>query len=109
MRIEIQIRTREMYEQAQQGLAAHWGSKQGANPQGANHPWLQDLLEILDHAASPEELLEHTRPAMFQGQVFAFHLQGELIQLPLGSPVVDFALAVHYDRGDQTVGAKQNS
>src|SRR3546814_18805268 len=69
MRIEIQIRTREMHEQAEQGLAAHWGYKQGANPQGDNYPWLQDLLEILAHAARPEELLGHTRLPLFQGQV----------------------------------------
>src|SRR3546814_311604 len=92
MRIEIQIRTREMHEQAEQGLAAHWGYKQGSNPKGENYPWLQDLLEILDHASSPEELLEHTRLAMFQSQVFAFTPKGELIQLPRGSPQVDFAL-----------------
>src|SRR3546814_12459664 len=55
MRIEIQIRTREMHEQAEQGLAAPWGYKQGSNPKGENYPWLQDLLEILDHASSRSE------------------------------------------------------
>src|SRR3546814_16240736 len=93
MRIEIQIRTREMHEQAEQGLAAHWGYKQGSNPKGENYPWLQDLLEILDHASNPEELLEHTRLAMFQSKVFAFTPKGELIQLQRGSTVVDFAHA----------------
>src|SRR3546814_1340182 len=97
-----------MHEQAEQGLAAHWGYKQGSNPKGENYPWLQDLLEILDHASSPEELLEHTRLAMFQSQVFAFTPKGELIQLPRGSTAVDFAYAVHTDLGDQTVGAKIN-
>ena len=108
MRIEIQIRTREMHDQAEQGLAAHWGYKQGTQPKDENYPWLQDLLEILDHASSAEELLEHTRLAMFQGQVFAFTPKGELIQLPRGSTAVDFAYAVHTDLGDQTVGAKIN-
>ncbi len=108
MRIEIQIRTQEMHELAEQGLAAHWGYKQGSNSQGENYPWLQDLLEILDHASSAEELLEHTRLAMFQSQVFAFTPKGELIQLPRGSSAVDFAYAVHTDLGDQTVGAKIN-
>jgi RelA/SpoT family (p)ppGpp synthetase len=108
VRIEIQIRTREMHELAEQGLAAHWSYKQGANPKDDSYPWLQDLLEILEHAASPEELLEHTRLAMFQSQVFAFTPKGELIQLPRGSTAVDFAYAVHTDLGDQTVGAKIN-
>jgi len=111
MRIEIQIRTREMHDQAERGLAAHWAYKRegdGAETQQASYPWLKDLIEILDHAASPEELLEHTRLAMFQGQVFAFTPKGELIQLPRGSTPVDFAYAVHTDLGDQTVGAKVN-
>ena len=108
MRIEIQIRTLEMHELAERGLAAHWGYKQGAEARDENYPWLQDLLEILDHAASPEELLEHTRLAMFQSTVFAFTPKGELIQLPKGSTAVDFAYAVHTDLGDQTVGAKIN-
>ena len=109
MRIEIQIRTCAMHEEAEQGLAAHWGYKQGEKaPRDEKYPWLQDLLEILEHASSPEELLEHARMAMFQGQVFAFTPKGELIQLPRGSTAVDFAYAVHTDLGDQTVGAKIN-
>jgi (p)ppGpp synthase/HD superfamily hydrolase len=73
-----------------------------------NSRWIRDLVEILDHAASPEELLEHTRMAMYQDRIFAFTPQGELIQLPKGATPVDFAYAVHTDLGDQTVGAKIN-
>src|SRR6476469_6423657 len=108
MRIEIQIRSREMHEQAERGLAAHWAYKEG-KPQADLHvPWVDDLVEILDHAESPEELLEHTRMAMYQDRIFAFTPKGELIQLPKGATPVDFAYAVHTDLGDQTVGAKIN-
>ncbi len=108
MRIEIQIRTREMHAQAEHGFAAHWAYKEGKAAAKTQHPWISDLIEILDHAASAEELLEHTRMAMYTDRIFAFTPKGELIQLPKGATPVDFAYAVHTDLGDQTVGAKVN-
>ncbi|MFN3946368.1 MAG: RelA/SpoT family protein [Allosphingosinicella sp.] len=108
MRIEIQIRTAEMHARAEHGLAAHWAYKEGKDAARTQHPWITDLIEILDHAASAEELLEHTRMAMYQDRIFAFTPKGELIQLPKGATPVDFAYAVHTDLGDQTVGAKVN-
>ncbi|MEA3000652.1 MAG: diphosphokinase / guanosine-3,5-bis(diphosphate) 3-diphosphatase [Sphingomonadales bacterium] len=108
MRIEIQIRTAEMHAQAEHGLAAHWAYKEGLGEAASQHPWISDLVEILEHAASAEELLEHTRMAMYQDRIFAFTPKGELIQLPKGATPVDFAYAVHTDLGDQTVGAKLN-
>ncbi|WP_265587275.1 RelA/SpoT family protein [Sphingomicrobium arenosum] len=108
MRIEIQIRTREMHEQAERGLAAHWAYKEGAPKGDKPVLWINDLVEILEHAADPEELLEHTRMAMYQDRIFAFTPKGELIQLPKGATAVDFAYAVHTDLGDQTVGVKVN-
>ena len=108
VRIEIQIRTREMHARAEHGLAAHWAYKEGEVAATAQHPWITDLIEILDHAGSAEELLEHTRMAMYQDRIFAFTPKGELIQLPKGATPVDFAYAVHTDLGDQTVGAKIN-
>lgn len=110
MRIEIQIRTTDMHQEAELGLAAHWAYKQGFKQadQQQHYPWLRDLLEILEHASSPEELLEHTKLAMYQDQVFCFTPKGELIQLPRGSTPVDFAYAVHTELGDTTVGAKVN-
>jgi len=108
MRIEIQIRTREMHAQAEHGLAAHWAYKEGKVAAKTQHPWISDLVEILEHAGSAEELLEHTRMAMYQDRIFAFTPKGELIQLPKGATPVDFAYAVHTDLGDQTVGAKIN-
>jgi (p)ppGpp synthase/HD superfamily hydrolase len=108
MRIEIQIRTLAMHEQAERGLAAHWAYKEGKPKADLKIPWVDELVEILDHAESPEELLEHTRMAMYQDRIFAFTPKGELIQLPKGATPVDFAYAVHTDLGDRTVGAKVN-
>ena len=97
-----------MHAQAERGLAAHWAYKEGKPADDLQVPWIEDLVEILDHADSPEELLEHTRMAMYQDRIFAFTPKGELIQLPKGATPVDFAYAVHTDLGDQTVGAKVN-
>jgi guanosine-3',5'-bis(diphosphate) 3'-pyrophosphohydrolase len=108
MRIEIQIRSKDMHAHAERGVAAHWSYKQKGEAPDGQVRWLQDLIEILDHAASPEELLEHTRMAMYQDRIFAFTPKGELIQLPKGATPVDFAYAVHTDLGDTSVGAKIN-
>jgi RelA/SpoT family (p)ppGpp synthetase len=109
VRIEIQIRSHKMHAQAEFGVAAHWAYKAGGAVQPDNNSrWIRDLVDILENAASPEELLEHTRMAMYQDSIFAFTPKGELIQLPKGSTPIDFAYQVHTDLGDQTVGAKIN-
>lgn len=108
MRIEIQIRSTDMHAQAEYGLAAHWAYKQHQGQPDTQVRWIRDLIEILDNAESPEELLEHTRMAMYQDRIFAFTPKGELIQLPKGATPIDFAYAVHTDLGDQAVGAKIN-
>ncbi len=108
-RIEVQIRTRDMHEVAELGVAAHWIYKQQAGSvDGRQYRWLRELLEILDHASNPEEFLEHTKLEMFQDQVFAFTPKGDLIALPRGATPVDFAYAVHSQIGDTCVGAKIN-
>ena len=108
-RIEIQIRTREMHEIAEYGVAAHWHYKQGiGNTDGRQYRWLRELLEILEHAVGPEDFLEHTKLEMFQDQVFCLTPKGDLINLPLGATPVDFAYAVHSEVGDTCVGAKIN-
>src|SRR5580658_3437554 len=108
-RIEAQIRTREMHEVAELGVAAHWTYKQGAGTtEGPQYRWLRELLDILDHASGPEEFLEHTKLEMFQDQVFAFTPKGDLIALPRGATAVDFAYAVHSEIGDTCVGARIN-
>ncbi|HEY0270507.1 MAG TPA: RelA/SpoT family protein, partial [Sphingomonas sp.] len=109
-RIEIQIRSEAMHAQAEYGYAAHWAYKQHVpvDPMNGRTSWIRDLVEILEHAESPEELLEHTRMAMYQDRIFAFTPTGELIQLPKGATPIDFAYAVHTDLGSQVVGAKVN-
>ncbi|KQN26848.1 GTP pyrophosphokinase [Sphingomonas sp. Leaf33] len=107
-RIEIQIRTQAMHAQAEYGIAAHWAYKQDAVRPDTQVPWISDLVEILEAAESPEELLEHTRMAMYADRIFAFSPKGELIQLPKGATPIDFAYGVHTDLGDQAVGAKIN-
>lgn len=108
-RIEIQIRTREMHDIAENGVAAHWTHKQKAGKtEGRQYRWLRELLDILEHAASPDEFLEHTKLEMFQDQVFCFTPRGDLINMPQGATPVDFAYAVHSEVGDRCVGAKVN-
>ncbi|MGV2497249.1 RelA/SpoT family protein [Pelagerythrobacter aerophilus] len=107
MRVEVQIRTREMHRTNEFGLAAHWAYKQADRPDG-QVGWLRDLIEIVDASHDAEELLEHTRMAIYQDRIFAFTPKGALFQLPIGATPVDFAFGVHTDLGAQTVGAKIN-
>ncbi|WP_120716038.1 RelA/SpoT family protein [Tsuneonella amylolytica] len=107
MRVEVQIRTKEMHRTNEFGLAAHWAYKQDERPDG-QVGWLRDLIEIVDASHDAEELLEHTRMAVYQDRIFAFTPKGALFQLPKGATPVDFAFAVHSELGAQTVGAKIN-
>src|SRR5208282_1698371 len=108
-RIEVQIRTSDMNELAELGVAAHWVYKEGApKTEGPQYRWLRELLDILEHASDPQEFLEHTKLEMYQDQVFCFTPKGDLIQLPRGACAVDFAYAVHSEIGDTCVGAKIN-
>jgi guanosine-3',5'-bis(diphosphate) 3'-pyrophosphohydrolase len=108
-RIEIQIRTEEMQDQAERGVAAHWIYKEGGPSTDApQYAWLRSLIDILDKAPNAEEFLEHTKLEMFQDQVFCFTPKGKLIALPRGATPIDFAYAVHSQVGDTCVGAKIN-
>jgi len=108
-RIEVQIRTKDMHEVAELGVAAHWSYKQARpSAEGSQYRWLRELLDILEHTSNPEEFLEHTKMEMFQDQVFCFTPKGDLIALPRGACPVDFAYAVHSAVGDHCVGAKIN-
>ena len=108
-RIEIQIRTEEMQDQAERGVAAHWIYKHGGPSTDApQYAWLRSLMDILDKAPNAEEFLEHTKLEMFQDQVFCFTPKGKLIALPRGATPIDFAYAVHSQVGDTCVGAKIN-
>ena len=108
-RIEVQIRTRDMHEIADFGVAAHWRYKLGGDrTAGRQYRWMRELLEILEHAATPEDFLEHTKLEMFPDQVFVFSPKGDVIALPVGATPVDFAYAVHSEIGDTCVGTRIN-
>jgi len=110
-RIEIQIRTNDMHEEADLGVAAHWAYKQGRPPSvedAKKFRWLRDLLDILDAEKKPEDFLANTKLSLFQDTVFCFTPKGDLIELPNGSTPVDFAYAIHSNVGDRCVAAKIN-
>ena len=108
MRMEVQIRTWEMHRTNEFGLAAHWAYKQGVVQPDSQVGWLRDLLEIVDASHDAEELLEHTKMAIYQDRIFAFTPKGALHQLPKGATSIDFAYDVHTDLGSMAVGAKIN-
>ncbi|MBY0408527.1 MAG: RelA/SpoT family protein, partial [Rickettsiales bacterium] len=114
-RIEIQIRTKEMDDIAEYGLAAHWSYKQGASNKenraahdGKQFRWIRELLDILEKSSNPEEFLENTKLEMYHDQVFCFSPKGDILAFPRGATPVDFAYAVHSGVGDTCVGAKIN-
>ncbi|MAZ76206.1 MAG: hypothetical protein CMH31_02775 [Micavibrio sp.] len=111
-RIEIQIRTQEMHDEAALGVAAHWAYKDGKrradHKDATSYRWMRELLEILEQSSRPEDFLENTKLELFQDRVFVFSPRGDLIELPNGATPVDFAYAIHSGVGDKTVGAKVN-
>jgi guanosine-3',5'-bis(diphosphate) 3'-pyrophosphohydrolase len=112
-RIEIQIRTLQMHEEADLGVAAHWAYKQGGDAAGAQadakkYRWLRELLDILEQDQRPEDFWENTKLELFQEHVFAFTPKGDLFELPAGSTPIDFAYAIHSDVGNRCIGAKIN-
>ena len=110
-KIEVQIRTPEMHDVAENGVAAHWSYKglgEDATAPTRKLRWVQDLLEILENSQAPDEFLENTKLELYQDQVFCFSPKGQLIPLPRGATPVDFAYAVHSQIGDGCVGAKVN-
>ena len=108
-RVEVQIRTHEMHEVAELGVAAHWQYKSDEEKLDRGpYRWLRELVETLEEVETPEEFLEHTKLEMFQDQVFCFTPKGALIALPHGATPVDFAYAVHTQVGDTCVGAVIN-
>ena len=114
-RVEIQIRTQDMHDIAERGVAAHWRYREHVPETGAaekqdsvTYGWLRDMVDLLERGDSPEEVLEHSKLAMYQDQVFCFTPKGSLIALPRGATPIDFAYAVHTDLGNSAVGAKVN-
>ncbi len=111
-RVELQIRTREMDEVAEFGIAAHAAYKDGKiNGEGTEsnaYRWLRRTIELLAEGDNPEEFLEHTKLELFQDQVFCFTPKGLLIALPRNATPIDFAYAVHTDIGNNAVGCRIN-
>lgn len=108
--IEIQIRTHEMHEVAELGVAAHWRYKQQHVDQSEAplYRWIRELLDILKHTSNAEEFLENTKMEMYYDRVFCFTPKGELMALPSGATALDFAFALHTDIGLSAVGARVN-
>jgi RelA/SpoT family (p)ppGpp synthetase len=114
-RVELQIRTREMQQIAEYGIAAHALYKDGVGSptellsrESNAYGWLRRTIELLAEGSNPEEFLEHTKLELFHDQVFCFTPKGKLIALPRGATPIDFAYAVHTDVGNMAVGAKIN-
>ncbi len=114
-RVELQIRTEEMHEIAEYGIAAHVLYKDRADsPSDAlsresnAYAWLRRTIELLAEGSNPEEFLEHTKLELFHDQVFCFTPKGKLIALPRKATPIDFAYAVHTDVGNHAVGCKIN-
>ena len=109
--IEIQIRTYDMHRMAKSGIAAHWlyksdGKRSEVNPQTRAHEWVRDLLEVHESAGNSLEFIENLKVDLFPHETFVFTPQGEVVKLPGGATVVDFAYSVHTDVGNTCVAAR---
>ena len=110
-RVEIQIRTHEMNEFAQRGIASHWkykSSEKFSELSWKEYDWLRDLVEIIEAGTSPEHYYEFTKLQMFQENVFCFTPKGSVIKLPKQATPIDFAYAVHTKIGDSAIGCTIN-
>ena len=114
-RVELQIRTEEMHNIAEYGIAAHALYKDNVSSptetlsrESNAYAWLRRTIELLAEGSNPEEFLEHTKLELFHDQVFCFTPKGKLIALPRKATPIDFAYAVHTDIGNRAVGCKIN-
>jgi RelA/SpoT family (p)ppGpp synthetase len=109
--IEIQIRTTEMHEFAERGIASHWQYKSSEKFNSLSlkeYDWLKDLVEIIEKNENPEHSYEYTKLQMFKDNVFCFTPKGSVIKLPKDATPIDFAYAVHTKVGDNTIGCEIN-
>lgn len=111
--IEIQIRTEEMEEMANNGIAAHWLYKtDGETPGSSSHArarqWVQGLLEMQQRAGNSLEFIENVKIDLFPDEIYVFTPRGEILELPAGATPVDFAYAVHSDIGNNCVACRIN-
>mgnify|MGYP006082561717 CR=1 FL=1 len=110
--IEIQIRTKEMDEMANFGIAAHWFYKsQGSGELSSSRAtdWVKGLLEIQKKAGNPLEFIEHVKADLFPDEIYVFTPKGKIVTLSSGATAIDFAYAVHTDIGNRCVGCKINN
>ena len=108
---EIQIRTREMHEEAEYGLAAHWKYKSGEKADAGIDDklrWISQLLESDENTRDPDEFIHSFKTDIFHDETFVFTPKGDVISLPFGSTTIDFAYAIHSAVGNKMVGAKIN-
>jgi GTP diphosphokinase / guanosine-3',5'-bis(diphosphate) 3'-diphosphatase len=110
--VEVQIRTREMHQLADAGVASHWLYKAGdaelSEVQKKTHQWLQNLLDIQADSRDSAEFIEHIKVDLFPDEVYIFTPKGEIMALPRGATAIDFAYSVHTDIGNHCVAAKIN-
>ena len=109
--IEIQLRTMQMHEYAQRGIASHWKYKSSEKFNSLTwkeYDWLKDLVEIIERNENPEDFYEYTKLQMFQENVFCFTPKGSVIKLPKDATPIDFAYAVHTQVGDTAIGSEIN-
>lgn len=109
--VEIQIRTQDMDQMADKGVAAHWLYKEGGSntdttAQMKARRWMQSLLELQQSAGSSFEFIENVKSDLFPEEIYVFTPEGRIIELPMGATAVDFAYAVHTDVGNSCVGVK---
>ena len=110
-RVEIQIRTEEMHEYAERGIASHWSYKSSEKLKSSTlkeYSWLRDLVEIIEKGDNPEHFYVYTKLQMFSDNVFCFSPKGAVIKLPKDATPIDFAYAVHTQVGDTATGCKIN-
>ena len=109
--VEIQIRTHDMDQMADKGVAAHWlykqdGDNTGTTAQMKARRWMQSLLELQQSAGSSFEFIENVKSDLFPEEIYVFTPDGRIIELPMGATAIDFAYAVHTDVGNSCVGVK---
>ena len=109
--VEVQIRTQDMDQMADKGVAAHWLYKEGGSntdttAQMKARRWMQSLLELQQSAGSSFEFIENVKSDLFPEEIYVFTPEGRIIELPMGATAVDFAYAVHTDVGNSCVGVK---
>ena len=110
-RVEIQIRTSQMHDFAERGIASHWkykSSEKFSDLSWKEYDWLRDLVEIMETGNSPEHYYEFTKLQMFQENVFCFSPKGVVIKLPKDATPIDFAYAVHTNVGNTAIGCRIN-